>query len=51
MCTPIDRPIRPIWMNMSMKSGLAVSSSENSSSTITSDGSGSSGAPAARAFS
>ncbi len=43
--------MRPIWMNMSMKSGLAVRSSENSSITSTSEASGSSAAPAARAFS
>ncbi|CAM5730673.1 hypothetical protein STENM223S_05874 [Streptomyces tendae] len=43
--------MRPIWMNMSMKSGLAVRSSLNSSMTSTSEASGSSGAPAARAFS
>ena len=42
-CTPSDRPSRPIWTNRSMKSGLADSSSENSSQTTSSDGSGASG--------
>ncbi len=49
MCIPSERPMRPIWMNRSMKSGFAVSSSENSSMIISSEGSGSSGAPAVRA--
>jgi hypothetical protein len=48
-CTPSDRPTRPICTNMSMKSGLANSSSENSSQMISRLGSGASGAPAARA--
>ena len=37
--------------NRSMNSGLAVSISENSSTTMNSEGSGSSSSPAARAFS
>ena len=37
-CTPSDRPSRPIWTNRSMKSGLADSSSLNSSQTIEQDG-------------
>ena len=42
-CTPSDRPTRPICTNRSMKSGFAVSSSENSSHTMSSVGSGPSG--------
>ena len=50
-CTPMDRPIRPICRNRSMKSGLAVSSSENSSQMISRLGSGASAAPPVRACS
>ncbi|CAM5257910.1 hypothetical protein SXANM310S_03855 [Streptomyces xanthochromogenes] len=41
--------MRPICTNISMKSGLAVSSSLNSSMTRTSEGTGWSAAPASRA--
>ena len=42
-----ERPSRPMETNRSMNSGLLASSSENSSTTISSDGNGVSGAPAA----
>ncbi len=46
-----DRPTRPICRKMSMKSGLAVSISENSSMQMNSAGSGSRSAPFSLAFS
>ncbi len=47
----MDRPIRPIWMNRSMKSGFAASSSLNSSQMTSRLGNGWSGTPDLRAFS
>ena len=40
-CTPMDRPMRPIWTNRSTNSGLAARSSPNSSMTTKSTGRGS----------
>ena len=48
-CIDSERPSRPIATKSSANSGFCVSISVNSSQTISSDGSGSSGAPASRA--
>ena len=48
-CIDSERPSRPIATNRSANSGLADSSSENSSATMSSAGSGSRSAPWARA--